>query len=114
MLRTTAAISNARTARNFLIITMGRARNFVEKSLEHYLGTKFLDLSQQDVYVDVANAGSPVPEIYQVLFGCTVYRQDLSFPEGINNHAIGGDAAEMPVPDAFASKMALHCNLRAF
>ena len=92
----------------------GRHRNFLEKSLEHYLATKFLDLSKDDVYIDVANAGSPVPEIYHQLFSCSVYRQDLSFPQGINNEVIGGDAAEMPVPDGFASKMALHCSFEHF
>jgi len=92
----------------------GRGGLFVEKSLEHYLATKFLDLSKDDTYIDVANAGSPVPEIYHELFGCTVYRQDLNFPQGVNNNVIGGDAAEMPVPDGFAGKMALHCSFEHF
>jgi hypothetical protein len=92
----------------------GRGGLFLEKCLEHYLATKFLDLSKDDIYIDVANAGSPVPEIYHELFGCAVYRQDLSFPQGISNNVIGGDAAEMPVPDGFASKMALHCSFEHF
>jgi SAM-dependent methyltransferase len=92
----------------------GRSPNFVEKSLEHYLATKFLELSKDDVYIDIANAGSPVPEIYHVLSGCTVYRQDLAFPAGMNDKVIGGDAAQMPLPDDFATKIALHCSFKHF
>jgi hypothetical protein len=43
-----------------------------------------------------------------------VYRQDLSFPEGIVGNVIGGDTADMPVRDAFANKMALHCSFEHF
>jgi len=92
----------------------GKSKNFVEKSVEHYLAAKFLDLSSDDIYIDVANAGSPVPEIYHGLFGCTVYRQDLVFPVGIKNNSIGGDAGQMPLPDGFATKMALHCSFEHF
>ena len=92
----------------------GRALIFPEKSLEHYLATKFLDLSHEDIFMDIANAGSPVPEIYRELFGCVAYRQDLVFPAGIKNGMIGGDAAQMPVPDGFATKMSLHCSFEHF
>lgn len=92
----------------------GRSANFVEKSLEHYLAAKFLEISQDDVYIDIANAGSPVPEVYRALFGCTAYRQDLSFPAGLKGNVIGGDAAQMPLPDDFASSMALHCSFEHF
>lgn len=88
--------------------------NVHEKALEHYLASKLLDLTSGDVYVDVASEGSPVPEIYARLFGCTSYRQDLAYPPGINDTTIGGDAAEMPVPDGFATKVALHCSLEHF
>jgi SAM-dependent methyltransferase len=73
-----------------------------------------LDPSENDVYVDIASEGSPVPEIYSNLFGTKVYRQDLAYPDGINENLIGGDAANMPVPDGFATKMALHCSLEHF
>ena len=92
----------------------GKSPNFAEKSLEHYLATKFLDLSREDIFIDIANARSPVPEIYHELFGCRVYRQDLVFPGGIKNDMIGGDAARMPVPDGFATKMSLHCSFEHF
>ncbi len=88
--------------------------NIPEKSLEHYLAFKFLELTSNDVYIDIANCTSPSPDIYNAFTGCKVYRQDLSFPEGINGNIIGGDAGNLPLPDQFASKMALHCSFEHF
>lgn len=92
----------------------GKASNFVEKSLEHYLAAKLLNLSREDIYIDIANANSPAPEIYHKLYGCKVYRQDLLFPEGVHGNVIGGDAGNMPIEDGFATKMALHCSFEHF
>jgi SAM-dependent methyltransferase len=92
----------------------GRAPNFAEKSLEHYVAAHLLDLTSHDVYVDVANAHSPAPEIYHDLSGCRTYCQDLLFPAGLHDGVIGGDAGAMPVPDGFATKMALHCSFEHF
>ncbi len=61
----------------------GKGPNFIEKALEHYLAAKFLDLNKEDVYIDIASFDSPGPEIYRSLYGCSVYRQDLSYPEGV-------------------------------
>jgi glycosyltransferase involved in cell wall biosynthesis len=88
--------------------------NLPEKSLEHYIAARLLDLNPNDVYIDIASEGSPVPEIYNRLFGCTTYRQDMAYPKGLNGNAIGGDAADMLIPDSFASKMALHCSFEHF
>lgn len=92
----------------------GKASNFAEKSLEHYIAAKLLNLSKEDVYIDIANATSPAPEIYHRLYGCKVYRQDLVFPKGIHRNVIGGDASNMPVENGFATKMALHCSFEHF
>lgn len=88
--------------------------NLPEKSLEHFIAAKLLGLTQKDVYIDIASEHSPVPEIYTRLFGCTTYRQDLAYPPGLHGDEIGGDAAAMPVPDGFATKMALHCSFEHF
>jgi len=85
-----------------------------EKTLEHYLAAQLLELSPQDVYVDIAASDSPTPEIYHDLYGCTVYRQDLTYPSGVHGNMIGGDAASMPVADGFATKMAMHCSFEHF
>lgn len=92
----------------------GKASNFIEKSLEHYLAAKLLNLSKDDVYIDIASRNSPTPEIYHKLYGCKVYRQDLVFPKGIHGNVIGGDACNMLVKDGFATKMALHCSFEHF
>lgn len=85
-----------------------------EKSLEHYLAAKLLQLSPEDVYLDIANDDSPAPEIYRDAYRCAVFRQDLSFPEGISGNVIGGSAADLPLDPGFASKMALHCSFEHF
>jgi SAM-dependent methyltransferase len=88
--------------------------NLHEKSLEHFIAAELLALQGDDVYIDVASEGSPVPEIYARLYGCRSFRQDLSYPPGLNGDTIGGDAAAMPVPDCFASKLGLHCSFEHF
>jgi SAM-dependent methyltransferase len=88
--------------------------NFAEKTLEHYLSYKLLELSHGDVYIDVASRTSPTADIYKRLIGCQTYRQDLAFPEGVHGDTIGGNAAKMPLPDGFATKMALHCSFEHF
>ncbi len=92
----------------------GKAKNFIEKSLEHYVAAELLGLTEEDVYLDIASADSPTPEIYSRLYRCKVYRQDLLYPEGIHGSTIGGNASSMPLPDAFATKMGLHCSFEHF
>lgn len=88
--------------------------NLPEKSLEHYLAAKLLNLNEKDIYIDIASENSPVPEIYHRLFGSTTYRQDITYPPGLSGDMIGGDAANMPVPPEFATKIALHCSFEHF
>lgn len=90
------------------------AKNFIEKSLEHYLAAKLLDFSKDDIYIDIASGNSPTSGIYQKLYGCKAYRQDLAFPKGIHGNTIGGDASNMPIDDDFCTKMALHCSFEHF
>ena len=88
--------------------------NIKEKSLEHYLAAKLLELNDKDVYIDIASELSPVPEIYARLYGAKCYRQDLSYEPGLCGDRIGGDAGNLPVPDGFATKLGLHCSLEHF
>jgi SAM-dependent methyltransferase len=55
-----------------------------------------------------------VPEIYQNLYGCKTYKQDLQFKPGIQGTVIGGDASHMPLPGDFATHMGLHCSFEHF
>lgn len=90
------------------------ADNRREKSLEHYLALRLLDLGRDDVFIDLASEHSPVPEIYQRLTGADCYRQDIMYPPGMRGKRIGGDACAMPVPEGFATKAALTCSLEHF
>ncbi|MDI3545098.1 MAG: hypothetical protein PWQ96_2399 [Clostridia bacterium] len=87
---------------------------FIEKALEHYVGAKLLELHKNDVLIDVAAAHSPWFEIAERMYGCTAYALDLIFPQGINGKKIGADATAMPLPDGFATKIALHCAYEMF
>ena len=90
------------------------AANRAEKALEHFLVAQLLELDPGDVYVDVASDRSPAPEIYRALFGCRAFRQDLAYRAGVRGDRIGGSAADMPVPDGFASALGLHCSFEHF
>lgn len=85
-----------------------------EKSLEHFIAQKLLQLSPEDVYVDIASEGSPVPEIYSRLYGCRAYAQDLSYESGIHGNRIGGNAASLPLENGSVTGMALHCSFEHF
>ena len=87
---------------------------FHEKTLEHFVAAKLLNLNNNDIYIDIATSGSPAPSIYSKLFGVKSYKQDLIFQEGLYGDTIGGDAANMPIPPEFADKMALHCSFEHF
>jgi len=88
--------------------------NRSEKSLEHYLAAKLLKLNSEDIYIDVASETGTVPKIYTKIFGAKTYTQDLKHPPGLNGDTIGGNAADMPLPNEFATKMALHCSFEHF
>lgn len=85
-----------------------------EKYLEHFVSLELLGLAPSDVVVDVASCTSPFPTLVRWRYGCTVYRQDLSYPAGVEGDRIGGDAAAMPVPDGFADALTLHCSFEHF
>ena len=88
--------------------------NITEKSLEHFLAQKLLQLKPTDVYIDIASEGSPVPEIYHRLYGCMTYAQDLSYEPGLHGNKIGSDAAHLPLKNSSVTKMALHCSFEHF
>ncbi|MEW6536737.1 MAG: methyltransferase domain-containing protein [Candidatus Auribacterota bacterium] len=107
-------VRDAQYTRFMLYQKRGASKTFAEKSLEHYVAARLLEISSDDIYIDIANSCSPTPEIYNALYGATAYRQDLLYPEGIKGNIIGGDAGQMPLPDGFATKMAMHCAFEHF
>ena len=91
----------------------GKENQIHEKSLEHFVAAELLDLNDKDVYIDIANGDSPSPDIYNRIFGCRTYAQDMYFKEA-REGVIPGNACSMPVADGFASKMALHNSFEHF
>jgi hypothetical protein len=87
---------------------------FVEKALEHYVGASLLQMGKADTLIDVAAAHSPWYKMAERVYGCKGYALDLEFPPGIDGRKIGSDATHMPLPDGFATKMALHCAYEMF
>lgn len=88
--------------------------NFSEKTLEHYLCYQLLDPREGDTFIDIASEHSPVPEIFGRISGCTSYSQDLMYEPGIHGRRIGGDAADLPVPDQFFDAAIATCSLEHF
>ena len=89
--------------------------NFVEKTLEHYVSTEFIDFGPKTVFVDIAACTSPFYQIVQQLYACTeTYQQDLIFPKGLHGDKIGGWAHELHLPDESVDAVTLHCSLEHF
>ena len=42
--------------------------NFYEKTLEHYLAVKYLELKKGEVFIDIASERSPLPDICRAMF----------------------------------------------
>jgi Glycosyltransferase len=84
-----------------------------EKSLEHYLAVKFLELNSNDVYIEVGSEADIASKIYPHLYGVSSYVHSSAYPSGINQNMIGGTVTNLPLPDGFATKMAVHtfCSL---
>ncbi|MHB8156627.1 MAG: class I SAM-dependent methyltransferase [Desulfocucumaceae bacterium] len=88
--------------------------NFYEKTLEHYLTVKNLQLKEGDIFIDIASEHSPLPDICQRVYGANSFRQDIMYLPGISGDRIGGDACSLPVPGSFADKVALTCSFEHF
>jgi SAM-dependent methyltransferase len=84
------------------------------KSLEHFLSLLYLEPKPDDVLIDIAAAVSPFADIVRRLYGCRTYRQDLIYPPGVSGDRIGGNAAQLPLPDGFATKLVLHNSIEHF
>lgn len=88
--------------------------NLPEKSFEHFVALELLNPRPQDVFIDVASEGSPLPEIVTRMHGSSAYAQDIMYEPGICGNRIGGDACRIPVPDGFADCATLTCSLEHF
>ena len=92
----------------------GRVRNAREKYLEHFVSLELLAPEPGQVLIDVASMNSPFADVCARVRGLETYRQDIMFAPGFDGRTIGGDAAAMPLPDAFADHLTLHCSFEHF
>jgi SAM-dependent methyltransferase len=88
--------------------------NFPEKTLEHFVAFKLLNLQKADKFIDIAAEKSPHSREFSRLTGCTGFRQDIMFRSGIHGRKIGGDASEIPVPDNFFQAALAACSIEHF
>ena len=86
---------------------------FIEKCLEHYLVFRHLNICKDDIYLDMAAAGSPWANILSKR-AIRSYRLDLSYPDGMHGIKIGADAAHTKLPDSFATVLSTQCAYEHF
>lgn len=86
---------------------------FIEKCLEHYLAPRYLKISDDDIYIDIAAAGSQWAEILNKR-GIRSYRLDLAYTEGIHGINIGADAGDTKLPNEFCSVLSAQCAYECF
>ena len=82
----------------------------IRKALEHYISLDYFSdgLNGRSI-VDIASSHSPFGRIANKEFEFeNYYKQDLSYPLGIDNGKIGGDAAAMPLADESIDCLFLH------
>jgi hypothetical protein len=85
----------------------------IEKCLEHYLAYRFLNISKNDLYIDIAARGSPWADIMNKR-GIKSYRLDLIYPAGFHGINIGADAGDTKLPDEFATVLSAQCAYECF
>ena len=84
-----------------------------EKYLEHQISVDLLAPPPGGTLIDVACGGSYFGVIMQRQ-GFRTIDQDLAFPPGLHGEQLGGDAADMALPDNSADGMTLHCSFEHF
>lgn len=103
-----AHLAAARYPRNYAGGPMreGGARD--QKLVEYFVSLDLMSVGRDDVVIDVASEWSVFPDVVRALAGARAYRQDLIYPPGLHGDRIGGSAADMCIPDAFADRLVLH------
>jgi Methyltransferase domain len=84
------------------------------KQIQHLVSILLTPPEPSSVWMDVASSTSPFPEILRQLYGITVFRQDLSYPPGVNGLTVGSNATEIPVLDGSIDRVSLHCSFEHF
>jgi SAM-dependent methyltransferase len=85
-----------------------------EKYFQHYISIKLLGIKEDDVFIDIGSNISPVKDIVREIYQAKTYSLDISYEPGIHGDRIGSDAGNTGLPEAFASKLSLHCSFEHF
>lgn len=94
--------------RNYAAGPMAKGGGYEQKLLEYFVSLDLLTVRPGDVVIDVASEWSAFPAVVRRRAHATVYQQDLIYPPGVHGDRIGGNAADMHIPDAFADTLVLH------
>ncbi len=84
------------------------------KIFQHAITCQLAPPEKGQIWMDVASSSSPFAEILMRHEGVVAYRQDLSYPKGVHGLTIGGNAANIPLPDASIDRISLHCSFEHF
>jgi SAM-dependent methyltransferase len=84
------------------------------KQIQHLVSILLTPPEPSSVWMDVASSTSPFPEILRQLYKITVFRQDLSYPAGVNGLTVGSNATQSPVPGESIDRVSLHCSFEHF
>lgn len=87
-----------------------------KKALEYLVSYTLLDVKPSDVFMDV---GAQRSHYYRMLSCKQIYLQDLAYPISVNKISgtiseVGGDAANIPLPDGSVDTIALHHSFEHF
>lgn len=87
-----------------------------KKALEYYVTCKVLNIQVDETLMDV---GAEHSHYYRTMQCGQVYLQDLIYPPGVtavneNVWHVGGDAADIPLPDGSVDAIALHHSFEHF
>jgi hypothetical protein len=86
---------------------------FIEKCLEHYLAFRCLEISDKDIYIDIAGNVSPWANVLRKR-NIRSYSLDLIHTKGIHGYKIGANAGDTKLPDEFASVLSAQCAYECF
>lgn len=88
--------------------------NFHEKTFEHFVAFKLLNLDNGDNFLDIAAETSPHSEIFSRLTGCNSFQQDIMFKKGIHGNKIGSSATQIPLKNDSIQGAILACSIEHF
>lgn len=90
--------------------------NIEEKTFQHYLSLKLINLASSKTCIDIASSNSPFCRIIEKLYPTAkIFRQDIQYETDLeNNNKIGGSVDKIDLDDNFSDALTLHCSIEHF